>query len=119
LAASSLTHGALSRLLMSALAPESKCLAQNNKSQDAEVFIRTLARLHGRNKNERGSTMKITKPFHGLTSGERKRLTEIRFLAQVDLATAKIVAADWVLSNNQRRVLRQAACRTVKLLDSL
>ena len=54
-----------------------------------------------------------------LTSGERKRLTEIRFLAQVDLATAKIVAADWVLSNNQRRVLRQAACRTVKLLDSL
>jgi|GEM_PF-3478850 len=63
--------------------------------------------------------MKITKPFHGLTSGEQKRLTEICFLAQVDLATAKIVAADWVLSNNQRRVFRQAACRTVKLLDSL
>jgi hypothetical protein len=64
------------------------------------------------------STMKITKPSHGLTPGEQKRLTEIRFLAQVDLATAKIVAADWVLSNNQRRVLRQAACRTVKFLHS-
>jgi hypothetical protein len=62
---------------------------------------------------------RVALPFHGLTSGERKRLTEIRFLAQVDLATAKIVAADWVLSNNQRRVLRQAACRTVKLLDLL
>jgi hypothetical protein len=62
------------------------------------------------------STMKITKPSHGLTPGEQKRLTEIRFLVQVDFATAKIVAADWVLSNNQRRVLRQAACRTVKFL---
>jgi hypothetical protein len=49
------------------------------------------------------STMKTTKLFHGLTPGEQKRLTEIHFLAQVDLATAKIVAADWVLSNDQRR----------------
>ncbi len=48
--------------------------------------------------------MKITKPFPGLGPGEQKRLTEIRFLAQVDLAMAKIVAADWVLSNNQRRI---------------
>jgi hypothetical protein len=63
--------------------------------------------------------MKTTKHLHGLTPGEQKRLTEIHFLAQVDLATAKIVAADWVLSNDQRRVLRQAACRTVNLLHSL
>ncbi len=33
--------------------------------------------------------MKITNPFHGLTSGEQKRLTEIRFLAQVDLVAAQ------------------------------
>jgi hypothetical protein len=93
-------------------------LARNNKSQDAEVFIRTLARLHWRNKNERGSTMKIKKPFNGLTSGEHQRLTEIRMLAQVDLVTAKRAAADWVLSNQQRRVLRQAACRTIKRLPA-
>ena len=53
--------------------------------------------------------MKIKKPFNGLTSGEHQRLTEIRMLAQVDLVTAKRAAADWVLSNKQRRVLRQAA----------
>jgi hypothetical protein len=79
---------------------------------------RTLARLHWRNKNERGSTMKIKKPFNGLTSGEHQRLTEIRMLAQVDLVTAKRAAADWVLSNKQRRVLRQAACRTIKRLPA-
>jgi len=72
--------------------------------------------LHWRNKNERGSTMKIKKPFNGLTSGEHQRLTEIRMLAQVDSVTAKRAAADWVLSNKQRRVLRQAACRTIKHL---
>ena len=60
--------------------------------------------------------MKIEKPFNGLTSGEHQRLTEIRMLAQVDLVTAKRAAADWVLSNKQRRVLRQAACRTIKHL---
>ena len=57
--------------------------------------------------------MKIKKPFNGLTSGEHQRLTEIRMLAHVDLVTAKRAAADWVLSNKRRRVLRQAACRTI------
>ena len=62
--------------------------------------------------------MKIKEPFNGLTSGEHQRLTEIRMLAQVDLVTAERAAADWVLSNKQRRVLRQAACRTIKRLPA-
>jgi hypothetical protein len=86
--------------------------------QDANQDGARAARLHWRNKNERGSTMKIKKPFNGLTSGEHQRLTEIRMLAQVDLVTAKRAAADWVLSNKQRRVLRQAACRTIKGLPA-
>ncbi len=62
--------------------------------------------------------MKTEKPFDGLTSSEHQQLTEIRMLAQVDLATAKRAAADWILSNKQRRVLRQAACRTIKCLPA-
>jgi hypothetical protein len=89
--------------------------------QFVQKFFSRLARshfAHWRNKNERGSTMKTKKPFDGLTSGEHQQLTEIRMLAQVDLVTAKRAAADWVLSNKQRRVLRQAACRTIKCLPA-
>lgn len=52
--------------------------------------------------------------MNGLTQVERRHLDKIRRLAVTDLGAAKREAVDWIRASQRRRVIRQAACRTVK-----
>lgn len=62
--------------------------------------------------------------MHGLTEYENKQVRYIRRLMKdfytsgdrYDLATAKHVANKFIRANKSRRVIRDAACRSIKFL---
>jgi hypothetical protein len=56
--------------------------------------------------------------MNGLTEYELRTLANIRKMAAVDLWSAKRYASRWMMKNKRRRVIREAACRTVRGLYS-